>query len=181
MKKCSLCENEKPHDQYYKDKRGVFSSRCKDCHGVGRRVCVQCGGGFVGKTNVKLCSPECKAKHRPQTFKSCECCGSTFGPVDHISRKFCSYECKTKAQTTGRKRKFIATTEARRANRQVAYAVSTGRLIRLHQCEQCGVECKTEGAHFDYDRPLDVRWLCRSCHVRWDAADPKGGGASVEI
>lgn len=30
-----------------------------------------------------------------------------------------------------------------------------------------------EAAHYDYSRPLDVRWLCRSCHRRWDHADPK--------
>jgi hypothetical protein len=26
-----------------------------------------------------------------------------------------------------------------------------------------------------------VRWLCRSCHVRWDLNQPKGGGSSVPI
>lgn len=30
-------------------------------------------------------------------------------------------------------------------------------------CEQCG-DPKAVGHHEDYDRPLDLIWLCRSCH-----------------
>jgi hypothetical protein len=28
---------------------------------------------------------------------------------------------------------------------------------------------------------MDVRWLCRSCHVLWDLRQPKGGGKSIQI
>lgn len=181
MKKCSLCEKEMPLDRFYLDKRGVYSARCKACHGVAERVCIQCGEGFMGKSNVKLCSDECKTDHRPQTFKDCEFCGTNFGPVDHLSRRFCSYKCKSKSQATGRKRRFVAAPEARRAQRRVAYAVEKGRLLRPSACEKCGTVGKIEAAHKDYTAPLDVRWLCRSCHVLWDKYDPKGGGVSVSI
>jgi len=36
-----------------------------------------------------------------------------------------------------------------------------------------------EAAHHDYDQPLHVRWLCRSCHVRWDKREPKNGTVVV--
>ena len=56
----------------------------------------------------------------------------------------------------------------------VAYAISRGRLIRPDTCEECGVtNGKITAAHHDYSRPLDVRWLCRRCHTRWDLAFPK--------
>ncbi len=38
-----------------------------------------------------------------------------------------------------------------------------GKII-LQACEACGSE-KTEMHHDDYARPLDVRWLCRECHL----------------
>ena len=64
---------------------------------------------------------------------------------------------------------------AQNARNRVYRAVKAGSLVRPGECENCGKECKTEGAHFDYARPLDVRWLCRRCHFIWDRSEPKGG------
>lgn len=61
-----------------------------------------------------------------------------------------------------------------RASNKVRYALKTGRLVRADACQWCGSgDRKIAGAHWDYDRPLDVVWLCYPCHTRWDAADPK--------
>jgi ribosomal protein S27AE len=60
-----------------------------------------------------------------------------------------------------------------RARQAVYVAVKKGTLIRPDTCEQCGQVRKITAAHHDYARPLDVRWLCSPCHVRWDRAEPK--------
>lgn len=62
---------------------------------------------------------------------------------------------------------------SRRASQQVQYALKKGRLIRPTACDNCGRTCKPDAAHSDYSQPLDVRWLCRSCHCRWDHTTPK--------
>lgn len=50
----------------------------------------------------------------------------------------------------------------RNARDRVAYAVRTGKLKRL-PCDKCGNE-KSEAHHTDYNKPLEVIWLCKSCH-----------------
>jgi hypothetical protein len=57
-----------------------------------------------------------------------------------------------------------------------AYAVTHGKVERQTACQRCGVEDSAELAgrgyrildahHEDYSRPLDVVYLCRSCHRR---------------
>ena len=47
-------------------------------------------------------------------------------------------------------------------HRQVSIAIKNGILVR-QPCERCGAE-KTEAHHEDYDKPLDVMWLCTICH-----------------
>jgi len=49
-----------------------------------------------------------------------------------------------------------------RAQQMVQRAVRAGRLVRK-PCEMCGAG-KTVAHHDDYSKPLDVRWLCHSCH-----------------
>ena len=50
--------------------------------------------------------------------------------------------------------------EARRALRRA-------RIVHVHVCEQCGADHgDIHGHHDDYAKPLELRWLCRSCHIR---------------
>ncbi|QHJ81023.1 MAG: hypothetical protein [Caudoviricetes sp.] len=53
----------------------------------------------------------------------------------------------------------------RHAHNLVRNALRRGELTR-GPCEVCGVE-KVVGHHDDYDRPLDVRWLCEKHHKAW--------------
>ena len=64
---------------------------------------------------------------------------------------------------------------AHNARNRIYRAIKAGSLVRPGQCENCGKECKAEGAHYDYSRPFDVRWLCRRCHWHWDKQEPKNG------
>ena len=50
-----------------------------------------------------------------------------------------------------------------RAHRILNGALKRGYMTR-QPCERCGAE-KTDAHHDDYSRPLDVRWLCRRCHM----------------
>ena len=60
-----------------------------------------------------------------------------------------------------------------RGSNAVHRALRSGALVRPGYCNACGIVCKPEAAHSDYQKPLDVRWLCRSCHRRWDLEEPK--------
>ena len=45
-------------------------------------------------------------------------------------------------------------------------AVKSGKILRPKNCSECKKECKPDGHHLDYNRPLDVIWICRACHSR---------------
>jgi hypothetical protein len=50
------------------------------------------------------------------------------------------------------------------ARRKAAEAIARGELVR-QPCRKCGA-FPTHGHHPDYSRPLDVIWLCPTCHLR---------------
>jgi hypothetical protein len=59
-----------------------------------------------------------------------------------------------------------------KARRKVAYHVMKGDLT-AKPCEVCGAD-KTVAHHDDYDKPLDVRWLCQTHHAEWHKQNGEG-------
>lgn len=52
----------------------------------------------------------------------------------------------------------------RRAGLAARRAVKTGLLIKPTHCEKCGKAARLYGHHWNYNRPLDVIWVCVTCH-----------------
>ena len=65
------------------------------------------------------------------------------------------------------------------AHNLVLRAVAKGVLVNPGRCETCGGSppprrdggSSIEAHHDDYNFPLRVRWLCKSCHARWHKAN----------
>ena len=140
-------------------------------------MCLESGEMVIKRPglNYKHAKHNFGGNRKWQTFKFCQYCGVEFGPIQRLTTQFCSCKCKISAQSTGRKVFRIGTKEAIRAQRILRYHIQTDHIVRPKACENCGFIGRIEGAHYNYQEPLRVRWLCRSCHVKWDKANPKNG------
>lgn len=58
------------------------------------------------------------------------------------------------------------------ATNMVNNAIRDGKLFR-EPCEECG-ETKTHAHHDDYEKPLNIRWLCAACHSTWHSENGEG-------
>lgn len=76
--------------------------------------------------------------------------------------------------------------ERARAWDLVRAAVRNGTLVK-GPCADCGSCVDVQGHHPDYSKPLDVVWLCRTCHNRRHGkllstpAKPHGGGTQMLV
>lgn len=117
-------------------------------------------------------------------MKNCRKCSAEFEPTPHQLRK-ADYLCppcsraskaisraaytsseKGKAKRWEWQQKHRATPEGylkHRASDTVRKAVNRGTMKR-GPCEVCG-DLKTHGHHDDYNKPRQVRWLCRKHHM----------------
>lgn len=86
-----------------------------------------------------------------------------------------SYYCKVCRRNNERGNpKFLAKWIKRRtvaphkisARQAARTAVTSGKLVRPKYCTSCLNECTPQGHHPDYSKPLEVMWLCRSCHAQ---------------
>lgn len=50
------------------------------------------------------------------------------------------------------------------AHAAIKIAIRRGDLTRPETCEGCGLPGDVHAHHDDYDRPLEVEWLCPPCH-----------------
>lgn len=74
-----------------------------------------------------------------------------------------------------------------RAYRLVRSAIERGKLIRPLTCARCGKQpnptsdgrSAIHAHHSDYSKPLDVEWLCPSCHRAETPFPPVIGGVAL--
>ena len=129
----------------------------------------QCGGASAPSMHsmpLKRCS-HCKTSKPLKDFN-----------LDKRSKDGLQLWCKACKSTataawakSNRKRKNAtdATFKRRRRDRDRAHctvkrAIKAGALEPLEYCERCEKPGPVEAHHEDYGKPLDVVWLCLTCH-----------------
>lgn len=64
----------------------------------------------------------------------------------------------------------------RKVHGLTSYAIRIGFLVKSN-CEVCGKK-DVHAHHDDYDKPMDVRWLCAHHHMMWHSENGEGANAS---
>ena len=60
---------------------------------------------------------------------------------------------------------YHRTPEKHKARNILNSAVKSGKIHKPVYCSSCDSDRHLEAHHTDYSKPLEVMWLCRSCHV----------------
>ena len=71
-----------------------------------------------------------------------------------------------RSKMTDEEREFYL--KKKRAHGKLDRAVKRGEIEKPDRCEKCGKKHEYKeihGHHHDYDKPLDVEWICRTCHL----------------
>ena len=58
--------------------------------------------------------------------------------------------------------------QKRKAWNALYYAVRKGRVTKAKSCQLCGSTENIQGHHNDYNKPLQVMWVCQKCHAKLD-------------
>lgn len=146
MKKCTKCGETKASDGFYKNHRMScgLTSKCKTCT----------------KRDVRENRRRNIAHYREYDARRAM-------RDDRVEARAAYQKTESgKASIRRTKLKYIEANPAKRAcHIAVGNAVRDGRLIKL-PCEVCGSQ-RSSGHHDDYNKPLDVRWLCARHHREW--------------
>lgn len=148
MKNCTKCGELKPLEDYYAlsgNKDGRFNE-CKECT----------------KARVR--------RHRQENLERIQAYDRERGSSEHRKanvrrtyRKRVSDPEKRKKEWEYKKEWFNRNSLKKAAHTITCNAIRDGRLIR-QPCEWCGTEKNIHAHHEDYNFPMAVTWLCRTCH-----------------
>lgn len=111
------------------------------------------------------------------TTKICPHCGGRYLLKRH-NQTYCSSICQIGANTARHSESRAKQHREREAERYrnggkirkqaQAIARRDGRPAPMF-CEDCGVRPPIDRHHDDYTKPLEIKWLCRQCHMKWHA------------
>ena len=108
------------------------------------------------------------------TLIACEklgrkCYGMEIDPLycDVIVKRWQDFTGKKAKENQRLKKVYSENKEKYQARFSVTTALRSGKIVKPEKCSKCEkVTSKLEAHHEDYDKPLDVMWMCRTCHVK---------------
>lgn len=172
MKKCSKCELYKNETEFWvrKNRKSGVNSECKECCGIRRRANQEhnriihrkwCENNRERSRELVLAyqkrnKEKVNASHREWYDKNRE--------AEREKRKERPEPRRKWAKEYFKKDDVKA---RHRINKMVYYALKKGKLIKPEKCMICNSnEYRIEAHHPDYEKPLEVIWLCQKCHIK---------------
>ena len=72
----------------------------------------------------------------------------------------------SRKKVAGHNLKYVSENREKiRAHGYLGWAISIGKVVKPDRGETCDKRASLDGHHEYYSRPLEVKWLCRQCHV----------------
>lgn len=153
-KVCKKCNKEKNVLDFYKS-----DGKCKPCRREQVKSNREKNAEYYKEYDKKRYKNDPRVKARHKRYQSTEA----------------GRAASNKAKSKWNERNAVK----RGASAIVNNAIKRGEIIKPDSCECCGESnLRVEGHHDDYAKPLDVRWLCCSCHTQWhrENGEGKNGG-----
>ncbi len=153
-KDCFICKKSKFLTEFYRHPGMAdgFLGKCKDCAIKDSKTYNQTEKGKA--VRKKHSQTENRKINRREYYKN------------HIEY-YKAYRQTEQGKISHKKSSLkwkINNPEKRKASNAVYNALRDKRLFKK-PCKECGNKEKVEGHHEDYNLPLIVVWLCRSCHI----------------
>jgi len=154
MKICKKCNVMKLLDNFRKLKASNdgYSYYCKNCISkYDKKYCEE------NKDKIRECREKNKDKKKEYYKKNKE----------HINKVKRAYSKTDKGRRA--KKKYNAKNPKKIKVHNIVHSAIKNGEIKIQPCEVCNSTERIEAHHTDYSKPLDIMWLCKSCHAEWHA------------
>ncbi|MDX1489368.1 MAG: ABC transporter substrate-binding protein, partial [Acidiferrobacterales bacterium] len=128
--------------EFYKS----ITSRCKECHKAKVRENRASKVEYYRSYDAKRFQEDPKVKER--------------------HRRYQATEAGKKSMARAKAKWDAENPEKKAAHSILRSAVKSGKICKPETCQDCGSGGRIHGHHEDYTRPIDVEWLCPSCHAK---------------
>jgi hypothetical protein len=146
MKTCIKCNQYKELSAFYQDAKMADGhlNRCRECLKAYR------------------------AKHRQKNLEQIRAYDRQRGLTDEYKERQREYRKRLSEAERKRRQEFSHEWRAKNPEKYIAHytagnAIRTGHITPM-PCRDCGSSEHIHAHHEDYSEPLEITWLCRTCH-----------------
>jgi hypothetical protein len=174
MKKCSFCGIEKNESEFFKKRANSLEGFCKQCKKEKlKKRKAEDPEKFKEIERVRSEKrrhtkewKEWRKDHQLRNRKEIsEKARIYYTTNENVRKKSKEWKSKNREKLNNYLKEHVNKNPLKvRARKIVNYHIQKGNMTRPIKCSKCIKECKPEAHHEDYMKPLDIIWLCRSCH-----------------